>query len=274
MTKTRVYDPAKVRAALVGQTEALRSAVRSLCARPDADDVLNLPTRLGTWEVRQLVAHIGQGLGVVRLRLDAPVPEGSRLGLVEWVGLTRTAAARVETMVEEHAREAFGGSPEEVAREFDRVADELLKTLTDPQVSDPERKFATAFGPMLLTDVLVTRLVEAVVHADDLAHALGLAEFPHARQAVAAVTRLLADSFAAQVPGGAVELRIPPYAVVQAVPGPRHTRGTPPNVVETDPLNWIRLATGRVAWGTAVESDAVSASGERSDLAEFLPVMG
>jgi hypothetical protein len=87
------------------------------------------------------------------------------------------------------------------------------------------------------------------------------------------VTRLLADAFADQVPGGAVELRIPPYAVVQAVPGPRHTRGTPPNVVETDPLTWIRLATGRTDWASAVDGFAVAASGERSDLGGYLPVM-
>ncbi|GAA2263460.1 MULTISPECIES: maleylpyruvate isomerase family mycothiol-dependent enzyme [Kitasatospora] len=274
MTKPRVYDPVKVRAALAGQAEVLRGAVRELCARPDAEEMLNRPTRLGDWKVRQLVAHLGQALEMLPGRLDGPVPGGDPLPLVEWVGLTRTAAAAVEEMVEEHARKAFGGTPEEVAREFDRAADALLSALDRPEVAEPGRKFASRFGPILMTDVLVTRLVEAVVHADDLADALGLAGFPHVKQAVAAVTRLLADAFAAQVPGGSVELRIPPYAVVQAVPGPRHTRGTPPNVVETDPLSWIRLATGRTDWAAAVESTAVSASGERSDLSGYLPVMG
>jgi uncharacterized protein (TIGR03083 family) len=274
MTKIRVYDPVKVRAALVDQTEALRSAVRELCSRPDAEEVLNRPTRLGDWNVRQLVAHISQALKTLPMRLDEPVPDGAPLNLVKWVGMARTAAAVVEAAAKEYAQEVLGGSPEEVAKEFEQVADELIEALARPEVAAEGRRFAGFLGPILLTDELVTRLVETVVHADDLAHALGLADFPHAKQAVAAVTRLLADSFAAQVPGGAVELRIPPYAVVQAVPGPEHTRGTPSNVVETDPLNWIRLATGRIDWATAVESNAVSASGERSDLAEYLPVMG
>ena len=52
-----------------------------------------------------------------------------------------------------------------------------------------------------------------------------------------------------------------PVAAVQAVAGPRHTRGTPPNVVETDPLTWVRLATGRLGWAEAVRSGAVRASG-------------
>ena len=89
------------------------------------------------------------------------------------------------------------------------------------------------------------------------------------RAALAAATRALAEILAAQAPGRSVELRVPPFVAVQAVAGPRHTRGTPPNVVETDALTWIRLATGRLAWADA----RVSASGLRADLSAYLPVM-
>ena len=106
-----------------------------------------------------------------------------------------------------------------------------------------------------------------------MTRALGT-ELPPDRQALAAATRLLADALAAQAPGGAVELRIPPFAVVQCVAGPRHTRGTPPNVVETAPLPWIRLATGRAAWAELLDVAQLTASGERSDLSSLLPVMG
>lgn len=77
---------------------------------------------------------------------------------------------------------------------------------------------------------------------------------------------------AAGAPGRSVEVRVPPVAAVQCVPGPRHTRGTPPNVIETDPLTWFRLATGRLGWAEAVESGAVRASGARADLSAYLPV--
>jgi hypothetical protein len=73
-------------------------------------------------------------------------------------------------------------------------------------------------------------------------------------------------------PGRTVEVRVPPYGVVQCVDGPRHTRGTPPNVVETDPDTWLSLATGRLAWADGVRSGAVRASGTRADLAELLPL--
>ncbi|MCL2454425.1 MAG: sterol carrier family protein [Micrococcales bacterium] len=75
-------------------------------------------------------------------------------------------------------------------------------------------------------------------------------------------------------PGRTVEVRVPPDGVVQAVAGPRHTRGTPPAVVETDPDTWLRLATGAVTWDGAITDGAVTASGERADLARWLPLPG
>ena len=95
---------------------------------------------------------------------------------------------------------------------------------------------------------------------------------PPPPDAIRVAVRYLLGLLAAAVPGRAVEVRVPPVAAVQCVPGPRHTRGTPPNVVETDPVTWIRLATGRLPWAEAVGSGAVHASGPRADLAPYLPV--
>ena len=78
---------------------------------------------------------------------------------------------------------------------------------------------------------------------------------------------------AGNAPGRSVEVRVPPYAAVQCVPGPRHTRGTPPGVVETDPATWLQLARGRLSWEDAVASGRISASGERTDLGQFLPLL-
>lgn len=78
---------------------------------------------------------------------------------------------------------------------------------------------------------------------------------------------------AAGAPGRSVEVRVPPVAAVQCVAGPRHTRGTPPNVIETDPLTWFLLATGRLGWAEAVDSGSVRASGARANLSAYLPVV-
>jgi hypothetical protein len=86
-----------------------------------------------------------------------------------------------------------------------------------------------------------------------------------------AVRALLAE-LAHRAPGRSVEVRIPPFGAIQCVGGPRHTRGTPPNVVETDPMTWLLVATGRVSWPDAVASGKVHASGIRTDLSEFLPL--
>jgi hypothetical protein len=77
---------------------------------------------------------------------------------------------------------------------------------------------------------------------------------------------------AAEAPGRAVEVRIPPFAAIQCVEGPRHTRGTPPNVVETDAATWVLLATGRLAWADAVAAARVRASGPRADISAYLPL--
>ena len=78
---------------------------------------------------------------------------------------------------------------------------------------------------------------------------------------------------ATRAPGRSVEVRVPPFAAVQCVPGPRHTRGTPPNVIETDPLTWLDLATGELTWPAAVEGGRVHASGQRADISAYLPVV-
>jgi Bacterial SCP ortholog len=86
------------------------------------------------------------------------------------------------------------------------------------------------------------------------------------------LTKHLLAVLVARAPGGAVEVRVPPYAVAQCVQGTRHTRGTPPAVVETDPATWIELAIGDLEWAQGVGAGRVVASGERSDLSPLLPV--
>lgn len=75
-----------------------------------------------------------------------------------------------------------------------------------------------------------------------------------------------------RAPGRSVEVRVPPYAAVQVVEGVRHTRGTPPAVIETDAATWIALATGELGWADALADGTVRASGERTDLSAHLPL--
>jgi Bacterial SCP ortholog len=93
------------------------------------------------------------------------------------------------------------------------------------------------------------------------------------REALRVAVRYLLEALAEQVPGRAVEVRVPPFAAVQCIEGPRHTRGTPPNVVETDPLTWLALATGRLDWAAAVASGQLRASGPRADISAYLPLV-
>ncbi|GAA0944991.1 sterol carrier family protein [Nonomuraea longicatena] len=111
--------------------------------------------------------------------------------------------------------------------------------------------------------------------ADALVHAV-LAAYDRGERPVRAAERLavrhLLDRLATAAPGRTVEVRVPPHAAVQAIEGPRHTRGTPPNVVEMSPRTWIDLALGRLAWERAMAEHLVTASGSRADLSGHLPL--
>ncbi|MFE6102870.1 sterol carrier family protein [Streptomyces laurentii] len=255
--RLRRYDSAKTRAAVLAQFGHVRNAVRTL--PPEAFDK---PTRLGEWTVRELVAHVSWMVDCVPRLLGRPEPARQEVALLDWPFVTAGTAE----WIDRRTREVDASDP---AALMDRAGQAYEAAVA---VAADERLIPLGFGAMTLADFLVTRTVELVVHTDDLSAATGV-EIPYDRQALAACTRLLADALAAKAPGGAVEVRIPPYAVVQCVEGPRHTRGTPPNVVETDPMTWIRLATGRAVWAAERDAARVSASGERADLEGLLPLM-
>jgi len=88
----------------------------------------------------------------------------------------------------------------------------------------------------------------------------------------ATAVRYLLQLLVEKAPGGAVEVRVPPFGAVQVIEGPRHTRGTPPNVVETDSATWIALATGEERWADAAAAGRIVASGIRADLTDVLPL--
>jgi uncharacterized protein (TIGR03083 family) len=258
--RTRSYDPARTRAAVLAQLAAVRDAVRTLTPEQSG-----LPTRLPGWTVRELVAHIGMAVTAVGRSLDLPEPARPAAVLLDWPFATSANSTAIgdltRRLVQDHPDlDAFLAAAER---------DLTLRLDTHPGT----RLLATNAGALSLDDYVVTRAVELVVHTDDLNAAVPGLDIPLDRQALAACTRLLADALAVKAPGGSTEVRVPPYAVVQCVAGPRHTRGTPPSVVETDPLTWVRLATGRADWRQAVEDARVSAGGERADLSGLLPLM-
>ncbi|MGI5368956.1 hypothetical protein C9J60_19040 [Streptomyces sp. A244] len=258
--RTRSYDPVKIRAAVLAQFGNVRQAVLGL-----TPEQLGLPTRLGDWTVRELAAHVTMAVETVSRNLDREEPAKADLALLDWPFATAARAAGIA----DDTRRLADAAPDLDAL-YASTAERLARALADAPGS---RLLPTRTGALSLADYLVTRTVELVVHTDDLNAAVPGLDIPYDRQALAACTRLLADALASKAPGGSTEVRVPPYAVVQCVEGPRHTRGTPPNVVETDPLTWIRLATGRLTWERALHDARVSASGERADLSPYLPLM-
>lgn len=260
--RPRAYDFSRTRTAVLAQFGHVREAVRVL-----TPEQLARPAGPGDRTVRDLVAHLATAIERVNRGLELPEPAGGpkpQLTLLEWPFSAAEAAGRI---IDDPA-------PAGQRSDLDALYEETATRFAQLVPADAgDRLVATRAGTMRLGDFLVTRAVELVVHTDDLHRATGL-DIPYDRQALAACTRLLADALADRAPGGSVEVRVPPFAVVQCIGGPKHTRGTPPNVVETDPLTWIRLATGRAEWTRELQDAKVSASGERADLAPLLPLTG
>ncbi len=254
--------------ALLAQSQELAEWLRALPVEAFARDSV-----LPGWDIRELTGHILLvHTGLLRL-LDRPTretplaPEDFVLGYRRDVDAI-TAATR-ETTGEASGRELATQLSDTVPALVERFA----PNRTLPSV------ISTPRGPSRVDDFVRTRIVEVVMHADDLSRSVpACPPVTLQRPALAPAVRIVAEILAARHPGRSVEVRVPPFAAVQCSPqaddpGPTHTRGTPPNVIETDPLTFLRLGTGRTSWSDAVAAGLVRASGLRADLAPVLPLL-
>ncbi|MDA8369184.1 MAG: sterol carrier family protein [Nocardiopsaceae bacterium] len=132
--------------------------------------------------------------------------------------------------------------------------DAQLAALGEPPYGGPDQP-----------SLVLSACAEAVLRAHDTGRAPD-------RAAVRAAVRGTLAELAERAPGHSLEVRVPPFGAVQVIDGPRHTRGTPPGVVETDPTTWLALALGRQTWESATAAHTVSASGVRADLSSLLPL--
>ncbi|WEK61881.1 MAG: sterol carrier family protein [Candidatus Microbacterium colombiense] len=106
----------------------------------------------------------------------------------------------------------------------------------------------------------------------DAVRAAQSADAKPARTDLATAVRYLLQLLDEKAPGNSVEVRVPPFGAVQVIQGPRHTRGTPPNVVEMDAATWLAVATGEQHWTDAATAGHIHASGTRADLIDVLPL--
>lgn len=228
---------------------------------PSADPTS--PTPLPGWDVGTLSAHLlvlGEGLvdGLDRATAEAPLP------VLDYLARYAAGSGDVDALALARAGGPTAAGLGAAAVRVRQAADDAVPAV----VTGPR-------GPLRGADFVATRLVDAVVHADDLQRALPDAPGP-SRKAEAAAVRHLLSWLAAEHPGQTLEVRVPPHGAVQCgVEGSTlaHTRGTPPNVVECAPRTFLRLATGRLAWLEARSQGLVSASGHRADLSGWLPVL-
>jgi uncharacterized protein (TIGR03083 family) len=252
-----------LRTAFDGQVDAVATW---LGAVPDASWATR--SRLGDWTVHELAVHLVMSPAAMTAALQEARPTGRPQSIAQYTSRWTPAADEIAA----RGRERAGAIPPAelliALRESATELGDALSALSDDAVIAGNR------GPIRASDLLVTRVNELVVHSLDLSASVPeIAPVPLDRQAVGVACRMLTGILAEQAPGHSVEVRVPPYAAVQCVEGPRHTRGTPANVVEIEPSTWIELATGRLTWSAARATRRVSASGERADISAYLPVL-
>jgi len=258
--------PEALGSALLEQSRAVFDWLRDL-----SSDEFKRPTVLPDWDVRTLTVHLilvhrGLAKALGQPTNERPLPNA------EYV---RTYRRNVDSITERPQAATSDHSNPALVSELDLAIGEVAATLSAAELRSVIR---APQGPVQAADFVATRIVEVVVHADDLTRSLpDRRPIPLHRAAFSRCTRTLAEILANQQPGRSVEVRVPPYAAVQCStsgdPGPSHTRGTPPNVVETDPLTFLRLATGRISWDEGVSAGTVTASGLRANLSSVLPIL-
>lgn len=243
--------------ASIAQWQSVADAVAAL-----PDSVFDEASSLPGWRVADLVAHLSMCASSPARWLAEPTPARAEATVAEYL-LCLTAAA---PDVNERTHALAAGQSPTGLRAGVRLAVDSLRDVA--LATDPARVIPTRLAPMRFDDFLVTRCVEGVVHGLDLSPVVE----PDAG-ALRLATRALLAALVAKAPGHTVEVRVPPIAAVQCVEGPRHTRGTPSNVVELDPVTWVLVAAGRLPWAEAVADGRVRASGERSNISQLLPVL-
>jgi uncharacterized protein (TIGR03083 family) len=253
----RVNPWADVGVACVAQWTQLVDAVDGL-----ADDRFDDPTALPGWRLAELVAHLTMCAGAPARWLAEPAPAKAEATVADYLLCLKQAAPGIDDRTRSNAA---GRTPAELRADLIAAVDGLRVVVAE---TDPHRVIPTRLAPMRFDDFLATRCLEGVVHGLDLTPVVD----PDPA-ALKLTTRALLGALVAKAPGHTVEVRVPPIAAVQCVEGPRHTRGTPSNVVEMDALTWVRLATGRLRWAGAIASGRLDASGERSDISGLLPIL-
>jgi uncharacterized protein (TIGR03083 family) len=256
------FQAAPVWSAYEKQRDLLRAWLSQLPA-----EAWSRPSVLEAWTVLELVRHLAHVPAAAATVIAAGATYERPLSLGDY---TAAWAANAVEIADFSVAAAEGLGPEAVLAVMDEADRALASEM--PAVRD-DLVVAANRGPLRVGDYLATRVDELVGHSGDLSRSVPeVAPVPVDRTALAVACRMLTTVLADRYPGHTLEVRIPPFAAVQCVDGPRHTRGTPPNVVETDPATWVLIAAGRMPYDDAVSQGLVKASGQRADLGPYLPL--
>ena len=182
-----------VRAAFV----RVATSARGVIAAPEVAARWDEPSVLAQLTVRGLTGHLGRCAWIVEQYLDAGIPDatvdvGTAAGYYAAVALTPDLDDALNTSIRERGEDEAAAGRDAVLERLDaslaRLADRLVALPADARVS------AIAGATLDLDEYLVTRIVELVVHRDDLAVSVGLESPEPDAEAATLVIHCLVDT--------------------------------------------------------------------------------
>jgi len=152
---------------------AARAAVE-LIGRKDVGDRWHDPSVLEGLTIGALACHLGRGILTPHWYLDMPEPEPPAVDAATYFArfAESTADAAIDVAIRSRSEEMATAGWARLYLDVDRANDTLAKRLE----TEPVDKLVPAMGLALRVDeYLKTRIVELVVHLDDLARSLAVA---------------------------------------------------------------------------------------------------
>lgn len=173
---------------------AAADAVAVLLRSEALDRCWNDDSAVSGYSVGGLVGHVHAATRRLEVALDAPLPDAPvRVGLAEFYGVNRVARPEdleegLHPLLRQDAERRAARGPEALRAAFAALVDRLRQRLPGEEADRLVPVVQVPDGVTSLDTYLRTRVVELVVHGDDIAASLGTA--PWAVPSAAASTAM------------------------------------------------------------------------------------
>lgn len=164
-----------------------------LLGRKDVGDRWDEPSVLDEYDVGSLAGHLARAVLTAYWYLDMPEPDPPTISAGEYFAAVGPAdvSSPAEAQVRARGADAAKGGWARLYLDAGRAVEHLATRL---QTESPDHRIPSMGRSILLDEYLKTRIVELVVHADDLARSIGVRTPPLPFEATHVAIEVLVDA--------------------------------------------------------------------------------